>query len=758
MKAGPHPSWGLRSAISFLAAGSLLSACAERPVVVPEIAALPGGLAQRIQCAADLKTGKVQCASATPDANLTITLGGQGSYIDLTAENATYAGGVFAADFRVRNLTGQPLGTSDGNSTIGLKAFIASGPTVTSGSGIVSVGNADGVGAFTAANQPYFFYNEILHVFSGQTSAKAWHFNAPATVNTFTFTVLVQTVTPREVGVLRWSVERGRSVLGTAIWAADEDNVFTCANSVCYRSGPSESWLPMSGPLADSAGRTASVLGLHGTSPTDIWAVGGGGLIAHYDGTKWRSSATPTSAQLNSVAAISPTDVYAVGIGSNFIYHYDGASWAAVHDMGAFGVIVRALASDNVWVSAFNGLRHWDGASWTTIPAPAGVALRGLWAVSATEVWTGSTNGQLYRYDGTTLSQVASPTAEAIWGFIGFAPNDIYAATGGSTILHYDGATWSLVGSLPTMQVSMLAGTSPTNLFLAGYNGVDQVYHFDGTAWRGYGAPMAHLTDIWGNSANNVYAVGSAGTILHYDGATWRPEPSGSAGQFLGVWGNATDVWAVGNHGTSAFRRTNGVWSASSRQTARIMRGVWGSSSFVWAVGDSGTIERFDGTTWGVQPSGVLTSLYAVHGTSGTDVWAVGAQGTILRYDGTTWSLASAGATTTSMTLTDVIAFASNNVWASGFGLNGARVLLRWNGTSWTEQFGIPGPGAISCFSAIAPNDMWVGGGTGVVFHWNGETWTPFATGTAASVCPQAVHSQLLFAAGSGGIILRAGR
>jgi hypothetical protein len=188
------------------------------------------------------------------------------------------------------------------------------------------------------------------------------------------------------------------------------------------------------------------------------------------------------------------------------------------------------------------------------------------------------------------------------------------------------------------------------------------------------------------------------------------------------------------------------------------MRGVWGSSSSVWAVGDSGTIERFDGANWGVQPSGVLTNLTAVHGTSDTNVWAVGAQGTILRYDGTSWSLAAGGATTTSMSLTDVIAFSATNVWVSGSGPNGVRVLLRWNGTSWSEQFGITGPGAISCFSAVSANDLWAGGGTGVLFHWNGETWTPFATGTSAGVCPQAIHSQLLFAAGSGGIILRAGR
>jgi hypothetical protein len=189
------------------------------------------------------------------------------------------------------------------------------------------------------------------------------------------------------------------------------------------------------------------------------------------------------------------------------------------------------------------------------------------------------------------------------------------------------------------------------------------------------------------------------------------------------------------------------------------MRGVWGASSAaVWAVGDSGTIEKFDGSGWTVQPSGVLTTLVSVAGTSATDVWAVGNEGTILRFNGTSWSLASGGATTTSMNLNDVYAFATNNVWVSGTGPNGSRVLLRWDGTTWTQQNGITGPGAISCFSGTAANDLWVGGGTGVLFHWNGTVWTPFATGAGASVCPYAVNSQTVFAVGGGGIILRAGR
>src|SRR5262249_33282380 len=68
------------------------------------------------------------------------------------------------------------------------------------------------------------------------------------------------------------------------------------------------------------------------------------------------------------------------------------------------------------------------------------------------------------------------------------------------------------------------------------------------------------LTSVWGSSANDVYAVGSDSTIVHYDGTTWeeaaRMVPDGSTSFTLqSVWlDRQGDVWiADGNrirHGT----------------------------------------------------------------------------------------------------------------------------------------------------------------------------------------------------------------
>jgi photosystem II stability/assembly factor-like uncharacterized protein len=50
-----------------------------------------------------------------------------------------------------------------------------------------------------------------------------------------------------------------------------------------------------------------------------------------------------------------------------------------------------------------------------------------------------------------------------------------------------------------------------------------------------------------------VWAVGSNGTLLHWDGAgsAWSVVPSGTTRHLYSVWGSGPrDVWAVGDKGT----------------------------------------------------------------------------------------------------------------------------------------------------------------------------------------------------------------
>jgi hypothetical protein len=99
----------------------------------------------------------------------------------------------------VQNLLKQSIGSLDGTTIAGVKVFITDFHE-TAGTGTVSVANADGTGNFTAPNQPYFNYNQIVAA-SGHTSNKLWKFNVPNTVTAVSMSILISTDFPAEQNV-----------------------------------------------------------------------------------------------------------------------------------------------------------------------------------------------------------------------------------------------------------------------------------------------------------------------------------------------------------------------------------------------------------------------------------------------------------------------------------------------------------------------------------------------------------------------------
>jgi len=154
----------------------------------------------------------------------------------------------------------------------------------------------------------------------------------------------------------------------------------------------------------------------------------------------------------------------------------------------------------------------------------------------------------------------------------------------------------------------------------------------------------ANLADVFGFEDGTAVAVGEAGTILRYDGATWAPMASITGVNLFGVWGSSpSNLYAVGVGGTIVHYES-GSWSFMTTATPENLSAVWGSSdSDVWAVGDNGAIMRWDGTAWSLSPSGTTETLGDVWGVSGSDIWAVGSGGTIRHYDGTAWSTVESG-------------------------------------------------------------------------------------------------------------------
>ena len=185
-----------------------------------------------IACEASVSAGTLTCASSQPQAapeahaapgmNFNLILGGQGALVRLASSGTAYDAGTqaFTSNVTVENLIAQPMNTADGTTPDagGIKVFFHSGPTVTGGTGTVSVANPDGTGTFTQSNQPYFLYSSGAVLASGGTTAsKLWQFTVPTTVTTFTFEVFVTTKLPDEVSpIVALGLSRSPSALTIA--------------------------------------------------------------------------------------------------------------------------------------------------------------------------------------------------------------------------------------------------------------------------------------------------------------------------------------------------------------------------------------------------------------------------------------------------------------------------------------------------------------------------------------------------------------
>ena len=231
-------------------------------------------------------------------------------------------------------------------------------------------------------------------------------------------------------------------------------------------------WTTVATPATQ--GSSKSILsGVVDLGPTNAWAVGrsrtGLALIEHWNANAWSVVANPNppvptgatlaSAVLTGIAAISTTDIWAVGsyttrvgtVSSTFTLteHYNGTTWTVVASPnpgrsspinGAAQVFnsVAVVGPDDVWavgqtIDTVSGsflpdrtmIAHFNGTAWTVVSSPdhpAEDTLRGVAVNSATDIWAVGTftdrsgafpasRGQTLHWNGSTWSAVASPNA-----------------------------------------------------------------------------------------------------------------------------------------------------------------------------------------------------------------------------------------------------------------------------------------------------------------------------------------------------------
>lgn len=238
-------------------------------------------------------------------------------------------------------------------------------------------------------------------------------------------------------------------------------------------------------------------------------------------------------------------------------------------------------------------------------------------------------------------------------------------------------------------------------------------------------------TRIWGSSANDVWAVGSDGLLLNWNGTAWRRFPTPTNSTLLAVWGSSgSNVWAVGTD--SALLRWNGAtWSrivGGAIPPGVALNDVWGSSSSdVWVVGDQGVVLRYNGAVWSSLPLPYVNNLHTVWAQSPTSAWLGGDLGLLLRWNGTALTEVPSSTTET------INMIRGNPGTGTAYMTIGTYGLLRiWNGTAWggwmsdrtVTELQVMGDGTMIAMNA------------GAHFAWSGTSWGtayPFNTGSGVT-------------------------
>jgi hypothetical protein len=288
--------------------------------------------------------------------------------------------------------------------------------------------------------------------------------------------------------------------------------------------------------------------GVWGTSSTNVYAVGGyyegGGCVIHYDGSGWSRMDTDVQVGLKDVWGESPNHVFAVGK-EGTILHYDGARWSGMSsgtnmDLNA----VWGMSGEDVFAVGESGtVLHYNGSIWTASDSGIEADLEGVWGRATDDLFAvggeWGSGGRIYHYNGSDWS-LLNTSHWACWHHDVWGTSTEVVVVGESigrkfpVILHYDGVNWNGIYNTEIEKggpdyLKGIWGVDSSNIFIAGHQldyGFGGVVHYNGDSWVWevtHEVDMVNtiLYDVWGSSANSVYAVGSNNVILHYDGSNW---------------------------------------------------------------------------------------------------------------------------------------------------------------------------------------------------------------------------------------------
>lgn len=513
------------------------------------------------------------------------------------------------------------------------------------------------------------------------------------------------------------------------------------------------------------------------TSLQSAWALSSTCSAAgafHWDGTRWSvDSISPENFVATDVVALNPDDVWATFAGcdtgsvypppasDSLVAHWDGTAWKTVlrtNEFRAEGVV--AVSSCDLWVAGHDfaadgiDLRHFDGVGWTnTRIAPSsaeqsdwhlgrlhssarkelfatGRRLHSVYVGGRVSPWRWWWDAFYLQLNGRTWHEVTTPVP-----FAGDTTTSWFAGFG----------YWWSVSPQPSGEPVLTGGKALRAIYDAegvtlgttvrGTEAAPAVSRWDGTSWTPVASAGQPLLAIGGDdSARNVWAVGANGESVRFDGRVWASHSAGSRVYLTDIFvASEDDVFAAGENGT-ILRSVNGGFAPMVTGTTQWLSSMSGTGPRdVWAAGLGGTLLHFDGSSWARVDASTTQNLFALCAVGPSNVWMVesaypwpSSGYRISRWDGTRLNavLDDAGE------IAGCWANSADDVWFASLSRGG---VYHWNGTN-LEFTRLDLPRSPWAISGSGPNDVWVTDDGGGIVRWDGKQWTAVRPGTGQQI------------------------
>ncbi len=229
----------------------------------------------------------------------------------------------------------------------------------------------------------------------------------------------------------------------------------------------------------------------------------------------------------------------------------------------------------------------------------------------------------------------------------------------------WNGSEWKLFRLEATASNGNVSNVRPKGILVFNQNDIwfsgGSVWHWNGQnlifsleRFNFFNGGPESIDKLWGTSDDNIYGVGTYGTIAHYTNGQWTKIQSGTDLNINDIWGDyneKTDEWeilAVGGNILQGWESERVILKINKDQVQQLnangtiwpLRTIWFKTSKKYYVAGSGVYEKhyINQNRWENDVYDITTySINNMRGIFINEVAAVGGAGELIYFNGFCW-------------------------------------------------------------------------------------------------------------------------